>query len=166
LNLDPSFEINLKGAKKAGLEVGVYFFSQAVNEKEAVEEAEYVLKHLDGEKLDLEVVFDPEDVPDTSARTRNVTGAQFTRNAIAFCETIREAGYEPAVYGNLKWMTSVLDMAKLSDYPVWYAQYSLKPQSPYTFRYWQYSSTGHVPGVEGDVDLNIELIPCDGESEE
>ncbi len=158
LNEDSMFASNYAGATEAGMDVGVYFFAQAINEEEAIEEAEYVLKLLGGRKLSLPIVYDPESILDDEARTDGVSGEQFTKNTSAFCKRIRKAGYTPAVYANMVWEAYNLDMELLKDETFWYADYQPQPQTPYDFKYWQYSCTGKVPGIEGDCDLNIELI--------
>ena len=158
LNADEKFEQNLENARKAGIDVGVYFFSQAVNEEEAKEEADFVLEHLKGQELQMPVVYDPEHILEDEARTDGVTGEQFTQNAKVFCKAIEEAGYDAMIYSNMLWEAYELDLEKLSDYPVWYADYEELPQTPYRFSMWQYSSTGSVPGIEGNVDLNIQLL--------
>ena len=149
---------NIKAAQAAGLDVGVYVFSQAVNEKEAVEEAELTLKQLEGLELELPVVFDPETILDDEARTDDVSGEQFTDNTVAFLDRISEAGYKPMVYSNMVWEDELFDMKRLQDYPFWYADYEIPAQTPYAFSIWQYSEKGHVDGVEGAVDLNLEFI--------
>jgi GH25 family lysozyme M1 (1,4-beta-N-acetylmuramidase) len=163
LNPDKRYKENLQGALDAGLDVGVYFFSQAVSEEESVEEAEYVLSLLDEadisvEQLALPIVFDPENILDDEARTDDVTGEQFTQNATAFCERIREAGAAPMIYCNMLWEAYKLDLGVLSDYPVWYADYEELPQTPYAFEFWQYSESAHVDGISGAVDVDIWLI--------
>ena len=159
LNEDKMFREYIDKAHEAGLDVGCYFYSQAINTDEAQEEAALVLKILKDYKLELPVVFDPENVLDDVARTDNVTGEQFTENTITFCELIRDAGFEPMVYSNLMWEAFQFDMEKICRYPVWYADYEPAPQTPYDFTCWQYSNTGKVPGVDGEVDLDIMLIP-------
>lgn len=158
LNLDRNYYDNIFQAKAAGLKVGVYVFSQAVNESEAVEEAEMVLKHLNGISLDLPVAYDPELIRDDEARTDDVTGEQFTKNTIAFCEKIKEADYEPMIYSNMYWEAFLFDLKELQDYPVWYADYEMIPQTPYEFTFWQYSESGHVDGIEGATDLNVWFV--------
>lgn len=158
LNADEKFEQNMENARKAGIDVGVYFFSQAVNEEEAKEEADFVLEHLKGQELQMPVVYDPEHILEDEARTDGVTGEQFTQNAKVFCKEIEEAGYDAMIYSNMLWEAYELDLEKLLDYPVWYADYEELPQTPYRFSMWQYSSTGSVPGIEGNVDLNIQLL--------
>lgn len=158
LNADSMALSNIEGAQAAGLDVGVYVFSQAVNEDEAVEEAEFVLNQLQGRTLELPVVYDPELIRDDQARTDSVTGEQFTANTIAFCEWIKNAGYDPMIYSNMVWEADLYDLGKLQAYPIWYADYEQVPQTPYEFRFWQYSEKGTVDGISGDVDLNVEFI--------
>ena len=172
---------NLLGAKAAGLKVGVYIFSQAVNESEAVEEADFVLGLLEkyenntadtpedssrlqgdalkGLPLDLPVIFDPETIRNDVARTDNVTREQFTENAIAFCEHIKNAGYEAGIYSNMIWQDYYFDLSELTEYPVWYADYGSLPQTPYQFTWWQYTEKGNVDGVENAVDRNVWFLP-------
>lgn len=158
LNLDNRFHENIKDAQRAGLDVGVYFFAQAINEEEALEEAEFVLKHLKGYELELPVAYDPESILYDEARTDDVTGEQFTKNAKVFCKRIRKAGYETMIYSNMLWEAYELDLKKLSDYPIWYADYEPLPQTPYDFVMWQYTSSGTVDGIKGRVDLNIQFV--------
>lgn len=159
LNLDKTYHQNMKGAIKAGLDVGVYFFAQAINEEEAWEEAKFVLDALEGYHLTMPVVYDPETIESDEARTDTVSGKQFTKNAAMFCRTIEDAGYDAMIYSNLIWESEKFDMGKLKNYPFWYADYEKIPQTPYDFVMWQYTSSGKVDGIEGRVDLNIEFIP-------
>ena len=161
LNTDKMFEKNYKKAREAGLKLGVYFFAQAINEEEAEEEAKYVLGLLDGRKLELPIVYDPESILDDEARTDNVTPEQFTANTKVFCKTVEDAGYDPMIYANMVWEAYQLDLSQLSDYPLWYADYEKLPQTPYDFKIWQYGCKGNVDGISGDCDLNIRLIPED-----
>lgn len=158
LKEDVNFQKNIQGARSAGLDVGVYFFAQAVNEKEAIEEAEFVLDSLLEYDLQMPVVYDPESILHEEARTDHVTGEQFTKNTKAFCETIEEAGYDAMIYCNMLWQADKLDLTELSEYPIWYADYEEYPQTPYHFEIWQYSSEGTVDGIQGNVDLNIQMI--------
>ncbi|MEJ8733904.1 glycoside hydrolase family 25 protein [Mediterraneibacter sp. ICN-202921] len=155
LVLDAKFEQNIQGAQKAGLKTGVYFFSQAVSDTEAKEEAAFVLAQLEGKKLELPVVFDTEEIKGDTARTDGNTREQYTENCKVFCEEIEDAGYDTMIYANMKWMAFTLYMERLTEYDIWYADYEAKPQCPYAFSMWQYSETGAVPGIEGNVDLNI-----------
>ena len=152
---DEMCDTYLNEAKSAGLKVGAYVFSQAKNEDEAVEEARFAVKVLDGYQLDLPLVFDPETIVSSLARTDNVTGEQFTENAIAFCEEVKKVGYKPTIYSNMVWEDYYFNLSKLSDYEIWYADYNKLPQTPYDFKYWQFSEVGIVDGIDGVVDLNV-----------
>ena len=158
LNADKRYKEYIEGAHKAGLDVGVYFFAQAINESEAAEEADFVLELLKGQKLELPVVYDPESILDDEARTDNVTGEQFTANTKVFCEKISEAGYTPMIYANMLWEAYELDLSQLSEYQVWYADYEKVPQTPYHFTYWQYTNKASVPGISGETDLDIQIM--------
>ena len=155
---DQAFEQNITGAQAAGLDVGVYFFSQAVSEEEALEEAQMTIRMLKGHELQLPVVFDPETIRDDEARTDDVSGKQFTDNAVAFCEQIKSAGYEPMIYSNMVWEDQFFEMERLQNYPFWYADYEKAPQTPYDFRFWQYTEKGEAAGVNGTVDLDVEFV--------
>ncbi len=142
-----------------GLDGGVCFFAQAVAEEEAVEEADFVLGLLDSIPLELPVVYDEETILDEVARTDDVSGEQFTKNALAFCDRIREAGYTPMVYCNMMWEAFEMDLAALqeADIAVWYADYEPQPQTPYQFSFWQYANTGRIDGIGPAVDLDIQI---------
>ena len=159
---DKCFRQNLKGAKEAGLLVGVYFFAQAADCEEAQEEADFVLSILDGEPLDLPVVYDPESIKNADARTDHVIREQFTANTRVFCDAVRNAGYDCMIYANMEWQAEKLSMGNLTDIPLWFADYSRKPQSPYAYEIWQYTSHGSVPGISGRVDMNIRLKKGEG----
>lgn len=155
LVLDDMFDRNVQGALDAGLDVGVYFFSQAVTPGEAVEEAEFVLEHIRGYEIDGPVVYDTEEIKGDTARTDNNTRQEFTNYCKVFCDTIEHSGYDPMIYANMKWMAFTLDMEQLTDYSFWYADYHDVPQCPYDYEIWQYSENGAVPGINANVDLNV-----------
>ncbi len=155
LFLDQTFEQNLRGALDAGLEVGVYFFSQAVTPEEAEEEAAYVLSVLDGQALSFPVAFDWESIPNAGARTDGLDGETLTRCAAAFCARIEDAGYRPAVYFNQTLGYLRYDLRDLTDYALWLAEYDSTPDFYYHFDLWQYSHSGRVNGIQGDVDLDL-----------
>ncbi|MCC8067201.1 MAG: glycoside hydrolase family 25 protein [Clostridiales bacterium] len=144
-------------AQKAGIDVGVYFFSQAISEEEALEEAEFVIEKLQGIELQLPVVYDPESILDDEARTDDVSGEQFTKNTITFCRRIWEAGYEPMIYSNMLWEAFEFDLEELTNLEIWYADYEKIPQTPYHFTFWQYTNSGSVNGIDGAVDLDIQI---------
>lgn len=155
---DARWEENLKGALDAGLQVGVYFFSQAVTEAEARAEARVVLDCLEGYDITFPVVYDVEEAGSSAARTNGLSVRQRTDNAIAFCETIEEAGYRPMIYSYTRVLASLVDLSRLTDYGLWVAQYYDAPFFPYDFQIWQYSSTGQVDGINGNVDLNLSFV--------
>ena len=160
---DPYAVSNLKGALEAGLDVGVYFFSQAISEEEAIEEAKFTIEILEkagvtSEDLKMPVVFDPETITDDDARTDDVSGEQFTANALAYLKKIESEGFTGMIYSNMLWEAYQLDLNELSDYPVWYADYEDKPQTPYAFEIWQYSESANVSGIPNLCDVNIQMI--------
>lgn len=157
---DLRFEENLQGARAAGLELGVYFFSQATTSQEAVEEADFVLETLAGRELEYPVVFDWEWIkPGENARTDHMTGEAITECAVAFAQRIEEGGYQPMIYFNTDMGYLDLDLKQLRDWPFWLARYSSQPDFYYDFDLWQYSHTGRVAGIQRDVDLNLDLRP-------
>lgn len=154
LVLDESYKTNAAAAEEYGFETGVYFFSQAVNYDEGVEEARFVLDNLGDYDISLPIVIDTEQM-ETDARANEITNADRTEAVIGFCETIRAAGYHPMIYANRNWYAANLDMDQLGGYDLWLAHYANVPDFPYLFRMWQYTQSGSVPGVTGDVDLDI-----------
>lgn len=158
LKADENFQKNIIGALDAGLDVGVYIFSQAASEKEALEEAKLCLEQINGHKITLPVFYDPEIIRDDSARSDKISGAQFTKNAIAFCEEIKKAGYVPGVYSNMLWEAYEFDMSKIKDYVIWYADYEEQPQTPYTYQFWQYAEKDGDINAPYDLDIQVEII--------
>lgn len=157
INPDPYFEANMKGALDAGLRVGVYFFSQAVNSAEARQEARQVLAWIAEYDVTYPVVFDWEEITHDEARTDAVDAQTVTECATAFCEVVKEAGYIPMVYFNQSQGYEVMDLEQLTNYGFWLASYTDVPGFEYDFEMWQYSCTGTVAGIEAAVDLNIGL---------
>ena len=135
---DDCFEENIKGASAAGLKVGVYFFTQAVDTAEAVEEAEYVLDLVKDYDLELPVALDVE-VPDATARANDLTQAERTDLAEAFLKRISEAGYTPMIYVNTYGMFAMLDVDRVYKYPIWFAFYNNYIYYPYEIKMWQYT---------------------------
>lgn len=147
---------NLRKAKAAGLMVGAYFFSQAITPEEAEEEANFCLDILDGFYLDYPLVFDWEQIDSAeNPRTHDIDPHVLTDCAVAFCNTVKKAGYIPCLYTDSKKAYMKFDLSKLSDVDIWYAFYNDSPDMYYNYMMWQYSCTGQVDGIEGDVDLNI-----------
>ncbi len=158
LILDEYFADNLKRATDAGLDVGVYFYSQAVTVEEAQEEANMVIENLGEYQISYPVAYDMERVLNDSARTDSLSRAERTDITKAFLETIEAAGYKTLIYGNKEWLVKQIDMSKLTAYDVWLSQVADIPDYPYKFSMWQYDRSGDVDGVSGHVDLNISFV--------
>ena len=158
LILDEYFTDNLKRATDAGLDVGVYFFSQAITEKEAIEEANMVIESLGEYSIAYPVAYDMERIPNDSSRTDTLSKSDRTNIAKAFLEQIEKAGYKTLIYGNKEWLIKQIDMSKLTAYDVWLSQEADIPDYPYRFTMWQYNRGGTVNGVAGYVDLNISFV--------
>lgn len=147
---------NIEEALDAGLKVGVYFFSQAINTEEAIAEADFVLDIIKDYDIDYPVVFDWENEPGVGMRTDNLSDAVLTDCAVAFCERVKAADYTPAVYFNLNFGYLRYDLSRIKDYVFWYAQHEgEQPDFYYNYSIWQYSDCGRVDGIDGDVDMNI-----------
>lgn len=157
---DEKFEQNIKNALAAGVEVGGYFFSQAVTKAEAEEEAAYVIQKLAPYKIKWPVVFDwepgeGETTSSASMRTDPVTPEKVTQFVKAFCSKVKTYGYQPCYYTNKNMAYSTFNLKELEAYPMWYAEYKDLPSFYYHFDIWQYASKGKVDGVGSTVDLNI-----------
>lgn len=158
LMMDERFETNVQGALDAGLEVGVYFFSQAITPEEAEAEAAFVLHAIEDYEITGPIAFDWEPITSgQNARTDGMTGQVLTQCAKAFCAQVIQGGYEPAVYFNQDLGYLHYDLRELTGYTLWLAEYDQKPDFYYHFDLWQYTHTGTVAGIEGNVDLNLML---------
>lgn len=158
LILDENFQDNIKRATDAGLEVGVYFFSQAITEEEAIEEANMVLEYIKDYEVSYPVAFDMEYIENDTARVEQLSKKEKTQIAVTFMDAIETAGYTPILYGKKEWLIKKLDLTKLEDYDIWLSQYEDIPDYPYEFSMWQYTNQGTVDGISGKVDLNISFI--------
>lgn len=159
LNEDARFRENCKNALAAGLSVGVYFFSQAITEAEAAEEARFVLDIIEDYNITYPVAYDWETIEyDDSARTKNMTTQQITACANAFCGVIENAGYETVIYFNRELGYFNYDLSKINNYHFWLAEYFSTPSFYYDYKIWQYTDKGTVDGIEGAVDINISLV--------
>lgn len=150
---DSTYRANIQGAINAGLKVGVYFYSQAINEQEAVEEASMVLSLVGGYSLPLGVYYDTESV--AGGRANAISAAERTACAVAFCETIRNSGYSAGVYSYASWFYNALNFANISKYNIWIAQYRDTLSFSYKYNIWQYTGSGSVKGISRPVDMNI-----------
>ena len=163
LNADDAFSANLAGAQENGIQVGVYFYSQAVNAEEALEEAEYTLSLLDGVTLDLPVFYDWEMQTADGSRTLDVDESILTDCAVAFCQVIEDGGYDAGVYFYSSLALDTYDLTQLLSYDFWLSQPGETPDFDYVFTYWQYSYTGSLDGIDGDVDLDLMLVSAETE---
>lgn len=152
---DKYFKTNIKGAIDAGLKVGVYFFSQAISEAEAIEEASMVLNQIKSYKISYPIFID---IEASGGRADSLTKAQRTAVAKAFCNTVKNAGYDAGVYSSTSWFTNKITASDLSSFKIWVAQYNTT--CTYTGRYdiWQFSSKGSISGISGNVDLNYSYM--------
>ena len=150
---DSAFSRNASGATAAGIRVGIYIFSQATNEAEAVEEASMAVQLASGYHVSLPIFID---VEGSGGRGDRVSVAQRTANIAAFCRTVENSGYKAGVYANKSWFTHNINVGALTGYHIWLAQYAAKPT--YTasrYDIWQYSSSGRISGIKGNVDMNM-----------
>lgn len=152
---DPYAQANYAGASAAGIKVGAYFFSQAINVAEAVEEANYLAGLIKDWNVEMPVVFDWEFYPDDSARTAKVDARTLTDCSKAFCDAVAAAGYEPMIYFNISHSQDNIYIRELTDYKFWLANYDTVPNHPYKVDMWQYTDAGTVPGISTDVDINL-----------
>ena len=157
LVLDPMFEQHFTNARNAGLKVGVYFFSQAVNEEEAREEAMGCAYVLNGRKLDYPIYFDTEASGGKNGRADGLGVEDRTKCAIAFCEEVKAQGYKPGVYASTLWFRQRVDLSRLTGYSIWNAHYNVA-SSPISCDLWQGTCTARIPGYGGQIDVNISYV--------
>lgn len=155
ISIDEKAKRNLKGADKAGLKIGVYFFSQATNKAEAEQEAKFVIDLLDGRSLDYPVAYDMEEVTNSKSSVDFLSVDEKTACANAFCKSIERKGYDSMVYGNQSWLENRIDVENLRSHNIWYAQYNNFPEYGVEYAMWQYSESGRVNGIKGKVDMNL-----------
>ena len=161
--VDEQFENNINGALAAGLDVGVYFFSQSTGAIEAAEEANFVLDLISGYDITMPVAFDWE--PLEGSRAEDIDRSELTASAVVFCEMVKDAGYTPCVYlyrytGYYEYM-----MERLADYELWVGALGSSPDFYYRHMLWQFSMTGRVEGIDADVDLDYQFIPRPADTE-
>lgn len=157
LSLDDNFVENMEAAIEAGLDIGIYFYSQAISQDEVMQEANFVIQNLEPYRAHITypVAFDMENVANDKARIDGLSRDDKTAIAATFLGGMQTAGYIPMVYGNKEWLIKNIDLAKLQDYDVWLAQEQDIPDYPYQFAMWQYTTTGVLNGVTGDASLNL-----------
>lgn len=149
----------LRSARSAGILIGAYFYSTAINPYEAVEEASVAVKTLDGIPLDLPLFIDLEfsgEYPE--GRSDLLSPSQRAEIATAFCETIRSSGYRPGVYAGQNFLKASIDYNVISRYTIWLASYTSDDQLPFFdhhYDLWQFTDWGRVDGIRGIVDMNV-----------
>lgn len=146
---DSQFENHYAGARAAGMNIGVYWYSYADSVQDAITEAEACLECIAEKQFELPIYFDMEENWQTA-----LGRATLTTMALAFCQTIEEAGYRAGVYSNVNWFTNFLDYSRIAaEYSIWLAQWGSSSYS-YNCDIWQYADDGSVPGIDGAVDMN------------
>ncbi len=161
LNLDETFYDNYRGAKQAGIKVGVYFFSQAISQVEAIDEAYFVRDAIKNLDIDLPVAYDLEDIDYDEGRIEDLTNNEKTTFALSFCAKMEDFGYNSIIYTNFEWSKFHYDLNQIMNYDIWFAQYNDLPYFEYAFKIWQYTDQGIIPGIQEPVDLNLMLIKKD-----
>ena len=158
--IDPTFKENMREAIASGLQVGVYVFSQAITTAEAREEARYILNLVKGYSFDLPIVFDYEFTAGGRLQEADLSRTEHTNNCKAFCDEIEKSGYTPMLYANLDMLTNYINGKEIdkSGYEVWFARYNSYAGYEGNYNYWQYSSTGKVNGISGNVDMNYHYV--------
>ncbi|MCI5585877.1 MAG: glycoside hydrolase family 25 protein [Lachnospiraceae bacterium] len=158
IQADEMFDTHIAGVTKAGLDVGLYFYSQAVTEAEAIEEANYLLSKIGTYKITYPIAFDMEYVDNDTSRIETLTKAEKTKIALAFLNRIEQAGYTGMLYGNKEWLLTRIDLSQFEQFDIWLAQEADIPDYPYTYSMWEYTRKGEIYGIDGYVDLNISFI--------
>ncbi len=145
---------NLKGAADAGLNIGAYFFSQALTTQEAQEEIDFMLEVLGETYLDMPIILDWE-IPAPTARSANMDARTLTDIQLYFCEQVEKLGYQPMIYFNWHQSENLYYLHELEGAPFWLALYQDRMTYPWKVEMWQYTDRGRVPGINGNVDLNV-----------
>lgn len=158
ISLDEKFVEYAQNAQVAGIQIGAFFYSQAVNENEAVEEANYIVGAISGFNVKYPVAIDIERVSGDEARTDKLTNKERTSIVKMFCDTVKGYGYKPIIYASSEMLVGGLDLKELQDYDVWLADEKIPTEYPYRFGMWQYNTKGHIDGITGDIDLDISFI--------
>ncbi|MGN0495398.1 MAG: glycoside hydrolase family 25 protein [Lachnospiraceae bacterium] len=158
LVMDNYYAYNIEQATANGIPVGVYFYSQATTYEEGVEEANFVLNNLGDYGLAYPIVLDREDPMQEDARTNDMSVDEHTQAALGFLDTIAASGHRTMMYTNRMYYALYLHLEEIYSYPIWYAQYADEPDWPYEFAIWQYTEGGSVPGIQGTVDMNIQMM--------
>lgn len=155
---DEKYQEFMKGAKEVDMPVGLYFFSQAVTEEEAIEEADFIISRIGDYKISYPIAYDMEFIENDTSRVETLTKNEKTRIALAFLNRIETAGFTGMLYGNKEWLLTRIDLSKFDKFDIWLTEEDNIPDYPYMYSMWQYTRQGEVYGIDGYVDLNISFI--------
>lgn len=157
ISLDENFKENIEGAIEAELDIGVYFYSQAISPEEAIQEANFVIQNLEPYRAHVKypIAFDMEFVSNDKSRIEGLSREDKTTVTATFAEGIKAAGYVPMIYGDKEWLIKEVDLTKLQNYDVWLSQEEDIPDYPYLYTMWQYDTNSVLNGIDGGADLNI-----------
>lgn len=158
LVLDDYFINNMKGAKDAGLQIGVYFYSQAKTIEEAEEEAEFVIEYLKDYEVSYPIVFQMGEMEDEKSRTDDLTKSERTKIITTFLNKIKEKGYIPMIYANKQWLLKMCELQLLIDFDIWLDQEGDVPDYPYKFSIWKYSGKENIKGISGNAKMLISFL--------
>ncbi|MBQ6787581.1 MAG: hypothetical protein IJO85_07660 [Lachnospiraceae bacterium] len=153
--LDEKLKDYMTGAKNAGLDIGVYFFSQAITEDEVEEEVETLLEAIKDYSVKYPVVIQMQEIEGDIARVDSLDMDSRTELTKLFLSEVEDAGYKPMLYGNKEWLVTKIDLEALAEYDVWLSQEADTPDYPYEFNMWQYEKTGKISGISEETGLNI-----------
>ncbi len=156
--LDEKFVEYAQNAQLAGIQIGAYFYSQAINETEAVEEANYIVGAVSGFNVKYPIAIDIERVDGDDARTDKLTNEERTKIVKTFCDAVKGYGYKPIIYASKEMLVADLDLKELADYDVWLSDDKMPTDYPYRFSMWQFNKTGRIDGITGDIDLDISFL--------
>ncbi len=156
--LDEKFVEYAQNAQMNGIQIGAYFYSQAINETEAVEEANYIVGAVSGFGVKYPIAIDIERVTGDDARTDKLTNKERTAVVKSFCDAVKGYGYKPIIYATTEMLVGGLNLEELTDYDIWLADDKTPTKFPYKFSMWQYSKNGKIDGITGDIDLDLSFI--------
>lgn len=158
LTVDDTFTDYIQKASEAGLDIGVYFYSQAITKEEALEEANLVYENIKDYHLVYPIAFDMEKVSGDAARTDFLTREEKSNLALIFLDALKNVGYKGIIYGNKEWLIKEINLSTVGAYDIWLSQEGEKPDYPYKYSMWQYTQSGTIDGINGDANLDICFI--------
>ncbi len=156
--LDEKFVEYAQNAQLSGIQIGAYFYSQAINETEAMEEANYIVGAVSGFNVKYPIAIDIERVEGDDARTDKLTNEERTKIVKTFCDAVKGYGYKPIIYASKEMLVADLDLKELADYDVWLSDDKMPTDYPYRFSMWQFDKKGRIDGITGDIDLDISFL--------